>query len=109
MSPVLVHPISVIIALATALGVFVHDAKLDKMAAAAVPATVLSALAADAIFKSAEKHVHIEAPTVKARSQSALQLNLPKVQPREDDRRTMIQPRKLVYQGGDSNSIWPSV
>lgn len=109
MSPIIVHPISALFALLTAFSVAVHDTKIDRFAAAVtVPGVVIGVAAADIIMRSGEKHVHVEGPITKVRTQSG-QLHLPKVQPRGDERE-VIQPRRLVYQGGgETNSIWPSV
>lgn len=102
MLPINIAPL--IFTLTTAFGVLVHDTQIDKAAtyAIALPAAFVSFAAIDTISKSSE-HVHVE--RVSAPSNFA---GVPRIQPRDDERR-YFSARKDFSTGGDNGYLWPSV
>jgi hypothetical protein len=107
MLPLLKNPLTLAIVFATTVGVVAHDTQLDQaaMVAIAVPASFTAFAVADS-FKSNE-HVHVEKVSVMNQT-GASRLNIPKIQPRDDDHR-YIQTKKHALAGGDSIGLWPSV
>ncbi len=109
MFPINLSPL--IFTLATAFGVVVHDMHIDRAAAAvvALPAIVASYGAYDAIdsLLKASNHTQIER-AVFPKQLTALSSSIPRVQPRDDDRR-YIQNKKLYASGADNGYMWPSV
>lgn len=97
-----------IFTIATGLGVMVHDTQMDRATTLAItlPTAFASFAAVDAAIKASEQHVHVE--KVSAAHFSSLGVGLPRVQPRDDDRRH-YQVRKLSNTGQDNSSIWPSI
>ncbi|HEY8992825.1 MAG TPA: hypothetical protein VIM37_03165 [Candidatus Microsaccharimonas sp.] len=107
MLPLFKNPLIVSIVLATTLGVLAHDTQIDQAAiiAVAVPASFTAFVAADS-FKSNE-HVHVEKVSVMSQV-GASRLNVPKIQPRDDDHQ-YVQTKKHSLIGGDTTGLWPSV
>ena len=95
--------------LTAAFGVLVHDTQLDRATtvALATPVALASFIAADSLIKSSEHHVHVERASA-PKHISALRATLPRVQPRDDDRR-YLQSKRLYFGTGETNYIWPSV
>lgn len=108
MSNFFITPISASIAAITTFGILLHDTQLDQLAVASVVpvSAVVGYAAVDIALRSSEKHLHVERPATATVQQSALRLNLPKIQPRDDMRR-YIQVNKLALEG-NNGSIWPS-
>lgn len=103
----LTSPLPLLFTAIATFGVLVHDTQIDQ---AALVATVPVSFATYAVFdamKSADSHVHVErvhGPNTLA----TLRANIPRLQPRDDDRR-YIQSKKLYFGSGDSGYLWPSV
>lgn len=105
----LIKPLPLLFTIAVTVGVLVHDTQIDRAAktALALPGALASFVAIDSLFKASEHHVHVERASMPGHLTS-IRANLPRLQPREDDRR-YIQNKKLYFGGGDTNYIWPSV
>ena len=103
------NPLPLALIFTTAFGVLMHDTQLDQAAATALAPPVMLATyaAADVASKSGGDHTHVEKVSVHSQL-GALRANVPRIQPRDDDRR-YIQTKKVIYSGGDANSFWPSV
>lgn len=103
----LINPLPFIFTIATTFGVLVHDMQIDRAAlAAVVPISFASFAAVDALSKSGQ-HVHVER-THGPNSMASLRVAVPRVQPRDDDRR-YIQTKKLYLGASDTVTLWPSV
>ncbi len=102
------NTLPLIFTIAVALGVLFHDTHVDRAstAALALPALLATAGAVDVMTKSGD-HTHIERASM-PRHANPIRSALPKIQPRDDDRR-YIQNKKIYLNGGDQNYIWPSV
>ena len=104
----IINPLALIFTLATTFGVLVHDTQLDRAALAAViPVSFASFAAIDSVIKSADSHVHVERSTG-PNSLATLRMSVPRVQPRDDDRR-YIQTKKVFLGTGGTSYLWPSV
>lgn len=107
MLPVL-NPLPLIFTIATTFGVLVHDTQLDRAAlAVVVPVSFASYAAIDSVIKSGENHLHVER-TNGPHTLATLRATIPRVQPRDDDRR-YIQSKRLYFGTGGSNYLWPSI
>lgn len=108
MLPLLKNPLTLSLVFATAFGVFAHDTQLDQVAAVAIatPTTVAAYAIADISSKSFD-HVHVEKVSVSSQA-GASRMNVPKIQPRNDDLR-YVQGKKQALSGGDDAGLWPSV
>ena len=107
----IVKPIPILFTFATVFGVLVHDMHIDRAttAAVALPAILATAGAADFLLKS-NQHTHVERAEIGKNQLTMQRSALPKAQPPRDDDKRYVQPKKLAYSGGDSQSgIWPSV
>lgn len=104
----LIKPLIITFTLLLTTGVLVHDTQIDRAAktALALPGALASVVAIDNLFRTSEYHVHVERASA-PRHYSALHSSVPRIQPRDDDRRHIA--KKLYYSGGGSNYIWPSV
>jgi len=103
----LINPITIALTVATAFGIFTHDTQLDRATAIAIatPATIAAYAAADASIKSSD-HTHVEKVTIH-RHLGSIRMNVPRIQPRDDDRRYVLT--KKIMLGSDTTSLWPSV
>lgn len=105
----IVNPIALTFTIVTAFGVLAHDTQLDKAAtiAVAMPAALVSYAAIEGI-KSSDGHVHVERASA-PKNMTIMSLTLPRLQPRDDDRK-LHQAKRVVYTSGDNGlSLWPSV
>ena len=107
MSLTLTNSLSLTLVFATVFGVLAHDTQIDQAAivAIAVPASLTGYALADMASKSNE-HVHVEKVSV-ASSINAARVYVPKIQPRDDDRR-YVQAKRHAFSGGGNTSLWPS-
>jgi hypothetical protein len=107
MLPLFKNPLTLSIIFATSLGVFAHDTQLDQAAviALAVPASFTVFAVADS-FKTND-HVHVEKVSVMNQA-GAFRVNVPKIQPRDDNHR-YVQSKKQLLLGGDTTGLWPSI
>jgi len=108
MKKLFTQSLSLSLVFATAFGVLAHDTQVDQAAvvAMAAPAALAGFALADMASKSNE-HVHVEKVSV-ASHINAARVYVPKVQPRDDDRK-YIQGKKLAYNTGGGSGLWPSV
>lgn len=108
MLPLIKNPLTLSLVFATAFGVLAHDTQLDQVAAVAIaaPVTVSAYAIADISSKSSD-HVHVEKVSVSSQT-SASKMNVPKIQPRNDDLR-FVQAKKQALGGGDEAGLWPSI
>jgi len=109
MNQALFKPLAFILTIATAFGVLFHDTQIDRATtvAIALPAALATYAAVDSGIKSSDSHVHVERFSV-TKHLSSLRSPLPRLQPRDDDRRHLSSKRVSAV-GTDSISIWPSV
>lgn len=105
----IIKPLPLIFTLATTLGVLVHDTQIDRAASVAIalPVALVSYAAIDSAVKSNDPHLHVERAAI-GNHLSTLRATLPRLQPRDDDRR-YVQSKKLYFDSGDTSFIWPSV
>lgn len=108
MLPTLINPLPLIFTIATGFGVVVHDMQIDRATtvALALPSALATFAVVDSLSKSGE-HVHVERATT-ANHLAALQAAVPRMQPRDDDRR-YVQAKKVYFGGGERSYIWPSI
>lgn len=106
MSSIITNILSLSLIVATTTGVLAHDTQVDKatVIAFAAPAALAAFALADIATKSNE-HVHVE--KVSSSSNLGYSRFVPKVPPREENRR-YIQEKKLAIIDGDAKTIWPS-
>ncbi len=97
------------ITFATAFGVVFHDTQMDKAAklALALPATLAVYAGVDSVIKYGDGHVHVERVSA-PRHIAGLRSTLPRLQPRDDDRRQFALKRAYAYGGVGPTSLWPS-
>lgn len=109
MFPITINPFPLIFTIVATFGVLVHDTQVDRATAVALalPTAFASFAAVDAAIKSSEQHVHVERVSA-PKHLGSLQLSIPRIQPRDDDRR-YIQSKKIAFGSSDSGIIWPSV
>ena len=105
----LINPIPLIFTITATFGVLIHDTQLDRATtvALAVPTAFASFLAIDQVMKSSEQHVHVERVASPAHI-TALRATLPRIQPRDDDRR-YTQSKRIQFSTGEAIYLWPSV
>ena len=104
-----INPAPLLLILATAAGVLVHDMNIDK-ASVAVMALPASASYASKVSIHKMEHVHVERGSIpKVANQHTS--SLPKVNPPRDDDRKYAQNKKgaLFSGGGSQGTLWPSV
>ena len=108
MKKIFTKSLSLSLVFATAFGVLAHDTQVDQAAvvAMAAPAALAGFALADMASKSNE-HVHVEKVSVGSHINAA-RVYVPKIQPRDDDRR-YIQTKKQAFYAGGGTSLWPSV
>lgn len=97
-----------ILALTVGLGVLLHDTQIDQATSVALtaPAILATYAIADSAMKSND-HTHVE-KFAASRHLGAFRINVPRIQPR-DDNRHIAQSKKLYFGGGADTSLWPSV
>lgn len=103
-------PIPAVLAVIALVGVIVHEMHIDRATtvAIALPTMVATAVSLDTLLK-ANFHTHVERAEMPGKH-SALRSSTPRTQPpRDDDDRRHINNKRLIYAGGDTNYIWPSV
>jgi hypothetical protein len=107
----IINTTAAIVTLLTTAGILFHDTQIDRATAVALTlpaATAISYAAVDSSIKSSESHTHVERASAPSHI-SGVRAMIPRVQPRDDDRR-YLQTKKLYFSGGgDSVSLWPSV
>lgn len=90
----IINPLAVAISVSTALGIFVHDTKIDKftMTALALPAIVASYDASTKLAHMApDLHTHAERTSI-SQAVNDLRAQNPRVQPRHnDDKKHLLQ------------------
>lgn len=107
----IINPLALLFTLTTTFGVLIHDTQLDRAAVAYVVPVIFAGYAlVDTSMKVADgnSHVHVERVHGPKGFASTIRSTLPRIQPRDDDRRH-IQSKKIFYSGGNANYIWPSV
>lgn len=104
-----INPAPLLFTLATMFGVVVHDTHIDRATtiAVAIPAIVASAGALDKVINASD-HTHVERVAF-SKHNAPLRAALPKVQPRDDDRRYIVQKKVFLSGGNDRSYLWPSV
>ena len=98
--------LSISLIITTSIGVLMHDTRVDKasVVAFAAPAAIAAFALADISSKSNE-HVHVD--KVSSTSNLGYARHVPKIPPREDTRRYILE-KKLAIMDGDAASLWPS-
>lgn len=107
----LIKPLAIVLVFTTALGILLHDTKIDKAAKVALHAPAALATTGFAAASVAKMdHVHVERASA-PKMNSIFNSTLPKFSPPRDDDRRYIQSKKhLFMSGGDDKSyLWPSV
>lgn len=107
----LINPLVLLFTLTTAFGVLIHDTQVDRTAVAyVVPVIFAGSAMIDTSVKISEgsAHVHVKRVHGPKGYASTIRSSLPRLQPRDDDRRH-IQSKRLIYSGGNDNYIWPSI
>ena len=108
MLPIISNPAPIVFIVTATFGVLVHDTQIDRATTVALtaPAAFASFAAVDVLTKSSE-HVHVERASM-PKHMAALRATLPRIQPRDDDRR-YVQSKKLNFTASNGSYIWPSV
>jgi hypothetical protein len=105
----IINPLALTVSVITAVGVLFHDTQMDRAAAVALalPSAVMVYAGADNAIKYTDGHTHAERTSAPSHI-AGLRATLPRVQPRDDDRRHL--GLKRVDAGNlDATSLWPSV
>jgi hypothetical protein len=104
-----IKPLPLIFTLATAAGVLLHDTQVDRATSAAIAMPAVAAVTYMAIDNATKtnEHIHVERAHA-AHQKMTLRASLPRLQPRDDDRRYQLS-KKLYFGGADNEYIWPSV
>lgn len=105
MFSIIIKPLPLIFTLTAMFGVLVHDTRIDRATsvALALPAAVATYAAVDTMAKSSDQHVHVERV-----SGSTHLASIPRIQPRDDERR-YVQSKRISFGSMDSGYIWPSI
>lgn len=102
----LLKPLSFMFVMATTFGVVMHDTQIDKATNFALnPVQYTNYSAREATAKSGD-HVHVDRFAVPSKG-IPVGSALPKIQPRDDDRR-YIQSKRSALSDGDTVRLWPS-
>jgi hypothetical protein len=98
--------LSLSLIIATSIGVLAHDTQVDKatVVAFAAPAALAAFALADIASKSNE-HVHVD--KVSSSSNLGYSRYVPKIPPREDTRRYILE-KKIAIMDGNAAGLWPS-
>lgn len=110
MSPLaLINLAPVAFTFATMFGILVHDMHLDRAARVMLASTTSQANVAsphglESMLGRAE-HTHVERTSLSGPYSSTV----PKIPPRDDDRRYIQNKKSLVGGSNDLTHIWPSV
>ena len=105
----IINPLAFLFTVTTTFGVLLHDTQLDRAAITyVVPVAFATYAAVDTAIKSSESHVHVERVHGPKGFASTIRAHIPRVQPRDDDRR-YIQSKKLYFGTDGSGYLWPSV
>jgi hypothetical protein len=109
MFPIVINPLPLLFTITAMFGVLIHDTQIDRATtvALALPTAFATFAAVDSMTKMGEQHVHVERVSMPGHLAN-LKLSVPRVQPRDDDRR-YIQSKKVAFGSMDSGYIWPSV
>ena len=108
MFPILTNTTPFLFIITATLGVLVHDTQIDRATtvALAAPAAFATFAAVDVLTKSTD-HIHTERASM-PKHLASIRATLPRIQPRDDDRR-YVQSKKLQFTTGGNNYIWPSI
>ncbi len=108
--PTFLKPSLAALAVVAGFGILVHDMHLDRMATVAigVPAALATYGLVDNLLKKSD-HTHVERAAFAKHTVTSMRANLPKVQPRDDDRRYIQSKKVFMTGGGELYSLWPSV
>ena len=97
----MLNPVPILLTLCAMSGVLVHDSRLDRAAAAALPAQI-SAVTSLEELKATDLHTHTE------RVSFTQNVTQPSIQPRNDNDKKYIAHKKLATNTFGSVYIWPS-
>lgn len=101
------NSVSLTLVFATVLGILAHDTQVDKATIVALAAPAAFAGYAMADMVKSNDHTHVEKVSVAAHMNAA-RVYVPKIQPRDDDRK-YIQTKKQGFNSGEGATLWPSV
>jgi len=84
----------VVISLVTASGIFLHDTRVDRAATTAItlPAEIVADTASNDKLMNWDAHTHVERMTF-SQTVRDLQSSNPRIQPRNDDKKHVLQNR----------------
>jgi len=104
-----INPAPLLFTFATMFGVLVHDTHIDRATsvAVAIPVMMATAGAVDMSIKSND-HTHVERASF-SKHTIPLGSAMPKTQPRDDDRRYILNKKVFLMGGNDRSYLWPSV
>jgi len=101
MNPSIFNPVPILLTLCAMSGVLVHDSRLDRAAASALPAQT-SAITSLEELKVNDLHTHAE------RVSFTQNVAEPSIQPRNDNDKKYVVQKKLTANTFGSVYIWPS-
>ena len=90
MLPLLTSTTSAIVSLLTLSGVFLHDTRLDKAAALAVVPVQAQYVSPSRAILQSDAHTHVERSSF-SQAMRSYQTSTPGVQPRNDERKHLVQ------------------
>lgn len=97
----LITPLSIILSLSTASGVFIHDMRIDRVAVTAISAPVAFAGSAQLVNFANDLHTHAERGSLQQVGESSS--HNPLIQPRTNNRKYLSQKNHgLGHQPFDS-------
>ena len=106
----LLNPLAILISLSTATGVLVHDMHIDAAASAvvAMPATIGNYDISSKLAGFGDAHTHVERGAM-AQAIINLQGQNPRIQPRVEDKKYLLQKRVMRGQHAFDNYNLPLV
>lgn len=90
----LLNPLAILVSLSTATGVLIHDTHIDQVASAmSLPSVMANVDTSKTVHLGGADHTHVERASA---SQILLHVNgTPKVQPRTNDKKHLLQKRVM--------------
>ncbi|SRR5574344_1617806 len=111
MPPLINIPIPIVISIAAALGVFIHDTQLDnvvKTSAEALPAIVSDIQGGLSELESRSQHIHSETGTT-VNMPFNMASQQPAAPPRNKDDKKYVTQKRLNDNNFGNDYIWPSI
>jgi len=107
---IFINPLPIMISLTAVLGVFVHDARFDKVAMTAMSAPAIVADYHNGITNllPSTQHIHSDVGS-SIGSAFSLRAQQPATQPRNEDDKKYIAQRRIMGNTFGNDYCWPSI